>query len=493
MPINFREITLQRRPGSLVEFDWTQSHQGIYAVLNRIVVFGLRDNGLATIAANTLVEVTSGDHCAQIAGRRAPVTRTVRALKKVNATTPVYVVLLDQNPAGAAAQGALTLAGPASRGGTISVRVDGLLIQAGVTAGDSAATMATALAAAINANEDLAVAAAIDGENSAKVNVTARLKGEWGNWTDLRVGYDRGLDLPGGVGVTITAMAGGTANPDVTAAVDALANTHYTHIVWPFSDFVGLSAITDSIEARWNANSALEAQVWSAATGSYARLTTLGAGLNSEVLSIMAAGLSPTPPHAWAGAYGGIAALRLNIDPARQLRAWELAGCLPAAEAETLTDEEREWLLWRGLSTHTIDLDGTCRIERAITTRQTNAAGLPENGRLDVTRIAVAAALRQDIVGWNSTEFPDYKLAKDGAAWPPGMDVLTPKTYKGRMYARAKTLWRDAKGWVEDVDGWWEHTTCEVNPDDPNRLDMFLRPDIINNAIVFAHKIQPTA
>ena len=493
MPINFREITLQRRPGSLVEFDWSQSHQGIYAVRNRIVLFALRDGGLAPVASGVPIEVTSGDHCAQIAGRRAPVTRTVRAMKKVNKLTPVYVVMLDQNPAGNTATGAFTLGGPASLGGTISVRVDGVLIQAGVTSGDSAASMAAALAAAINADPDLAVTAAVDGSTPAKVNITARLKGEWGNWIDLRVGYDRGLDLPGGVTIAVTPMGGGSANPAVEMAVDALANTHYTHVVWTLSDLIGLQAITDAVEARWNANSALEAQVWAAATGSYARLTTLGSSLNSEVLSIMGAGLSPTPPHVWAGVYGAIAALRLNIDPARQLRAWELAGCLPAAEAERLTDEEREWLLWKGISTHTINLDGTCAIERAITTRQYNSQGLPEDGRLDVTRIAVAAAIRQDIVGWNSTEFPDYKLAKDGASWPPGMDVLTPKTYQGRMYARAKTLWRDAKGWVEDVDGWWGDTVCEINPDDPNRLDMFLRPDIINNAIVFAHKIQPTA
>lgn len=493
MGINFREITLQRRPGSLVEFDWSQSHQGIFAVLNRIVVYGLRDGGLATIASGVSVEVPSVAFCAQIAGERAPITRTVKAIKKVNPTTPVYVILLDQNPAGQVAAGAFTLAGPATYGGTISVLVDGELVQIGVTSGDNAATMATALADAINQHATLPVTAAVDAENTAKVNITARLKGEWGNWTDLRVGYYRGLNLPKGVSVTVTPMANGTANPDCTAAIDALANTHYTHIVWPFTDTVGLNAIIEAVEARWNANSALEAQIWSAATGSYARLTTLGAALNAEVLSIMAAGKSPTPPHYWAGAYGGIAALRLNIDPARQLRGWKMTGCLPAEEAEKLSDEEREWLLWRGISTHTISIDGDCEIERAITTRQYNSQGQVDDGRLDVTRIAVAAAMRQDLVGWVSTSFPDFKLAKDGAAWPPGMDVLTPKTYKGRLKARCQTIWRDSKGWVEDLEFWWPKTVVEICPDDPNRLDTFLAPDVINNAIVFAHKIQPTA
>lgn len=492
MGISYREITLQRRPGSLVEFDWTQAHQGIYAVANKIVAFGLRDGGLATVAANTPIECTSGDHAAQLSGATSPLTRTIRAIKKNNTTTPVYVVLLDANPAGQVAAGAFTLTGPATYSGTLSVLVDGVLVQAGVAANDSAADIAAALVDAINDEDELPVTAALAEGNTAQVVVSANVAGAWGNDIDLRVNYYRGLTLPTGVTCTVTAMSGGTANPDVTDAIDSLANTHFTHVIWPFTDSVTLPAIVDAVESRWNANVALEAQVWAAATGSYASLTTLGSGLNSEVLSLLGAGTSPTPPWAWAGAYGGICALRLNVDPARQLRAWELKGCLPAEDAARLTDEEREWLLNRGIATHTITVDGSCLIERAITTRQYNNAGLADQGRLDATTIAVAAALRQDIVGWNSSAYPDFKLASDGATWPPGMDVLTPKTYKGALYARATTLWRDAKGWVEDVDDWWDATVVERNADDPNRLDIFLAPDIINNAMVFAHKIQPT-
>ena len=79
MGINWRQIPLQRRPGALTEFDWRSANQGIFAALNRIIVFGLRDGGLATVVSNRPIEVTSYDHACQIAGRKSPLARTMRA------------------------------------------------------------------------------------------------------------------------------------------------------------------------------------------------------------------------------------------------------------------------------------------------------------------------------------------------------------------------------------------------------------------------------
>lgn len=491
MPIAWRQIPLQRRPGALTEFDWRSGHQGIFAALNRIIVFGLRDGGLVTIASDQPVEVTSYDHACQIAGRRSPLARTVRALKKANRFTQVYAVLLDENAAGNQAAGAFVFAGPAALGGTVPLMVAGELVQVGVSAAETAAQIAAKAVTAINDNPELPVTAAIDGVDTAKINITARLKGEFGNHIDLRVGYYRDLAPPKGVTVTATAMSGGTANPVMTDAIDSMANTHFTHVVYPFTDSVSLPAIVIEIEARWHATIAREAQIWTAATGTYGQLTTLGNGQNTEALSIMAAGLSPTPPWAWAGAYGGIAAYRLGLDAARQLRNWQLMDCLPAEENEALSDDEREWLLWKGISTHTITLDGKALIERAITTRQLNDQGLPDPTRLDVMSISIAAALRQDLAGWVSTEFPDYKLAGDDADWPAGMDVMTAKLYRGRLEMRASTLWQKQKGWVEAVEQWFGDTVVERNADDPNRLDTLLMPDFMNNLMVVAHQVRP--
>lgn len=491
MAINWRQIPTQRRPGALTEFDWRSGHQGVFAAANRIIVFGLRDGGLATVASNVPVEVTSYDHACQVAGRKSPLARTVRALKKANKITPVYAVLLDQNPDGNQAAGALSFAGPAAVGGTLPLMIAGELVQVGVSAAATAAQIATKVATAINDHAELPVTAAVDGVDTAKVNLTARLKGEFGNHIDLRVGYYQGLEAPRGVTVTVTAMVDGTANPDVVDAIDSMENRHFTHVVWPFTDTVALKAVVDTVEARWNATIAREAQIWTAATGSYARLTTLGTSLNTEVLSVMGAGKSPTPPWAWAGSYGGIAAFRLGLDAARQLRGWELEDCLPAEEKDALSDDEREWLLWKGISTHTITLDGRALIERAITTRQLNDQGLPDPTRLDVMSIAIAAAIRQDLAGWVSTEFPDFKLASDGADWPAGMDVMTPKLYRGRLEMRARKVWQEQKGWVEPVENWFPDTVVERNGDDPNRLDNLLMPDFMNNLMVVAHQVRP--
>lgn len=491
MAINWRQITLQRRPGARVEFDWRSANQGIFSALNRIILFGLRDGGLTTIPSNRPVEVTGYDHACQIAGQRSMVARMIRALKKVNPSTPVWVVMLDPNPAGAAAVGAITLTGSATVGGTLPLMIGGDLVEVGASMGASAAELAAKAVAAISAHTTLPVTAAVDGAVPGKIVVTARQAGAFGNHIDLRTGYYTGADLPAGIAADITPMTGGTANPVVTDALDSMANTHFTHVIWPFTDTVSLKALTDALEARWSANVAREAQAWTAATGTYGQLTTLGATLNTEVLSVMAAGRSPTPPWAWAAAYGGIAALRLGLQASRQLRGWQLQDCLPAEPHDVLSDEQAEWLLWRGISTHTVTVDGRALIERAITTRQLNDQGLPEASRLDVTSISIAAAIRQDLIGWVSTEFPDWLLASDGADWPAGMDVMTAKLYRGRLKMRAQTLWLEQKAWVEPLDSWWSDTLVERNGDDPNRLDALIKPDFINNLMVVAHQVRP--
>ena len=68
----------------------------------------------------------------------------------------------------------------------------------GVAAAATAATIATNVAAAITATKNLPVTAAVDGTDTAKVNITAKWKGLTGNSIDLRYNYNAGEQLPPG-------------------------------------------------------------------------------------------------------------------------------------------------------------------------------------------------------------------------------------------------------------------------------------------------------
>src|SRR5690606_30192396 len=129
--------------------------------------------------------------------------------------------------AGVAATGTITVTGTATADGTIPLYCGGVRVPVGVTSGDTAAEVATAIAAAINANADLPVtAAAVD----AVVTVTFRHKGEVGNDYDLRDSYRDGEALPAGVSLAIVAMSGGTTNPDLDDLIAAMGDTWF-HVI----------------------------------------------------------------------------------------------------------------------------------------------------------------------------------------------------------------------------------------------------------------------
>src|SRR3546814_19859612 len=95
----------------------------------------------------------------------------------------------------------------------------------GVTSGEAAAAVATAIVAAITAAADLPVAAvALLGV----VTLTAKHKGVAGNDIDVRLNFYQGEQLPAGVAVAIVAMSGGTGNPDVAAVFTAIGDAPYT-------------------------------------------------------------------------------------------------------------------------------------------------------------------------------------------------------------------------------------------------------------------------
>lgn len=488
MGIDFREIPVTWRvPGTFVEFDWTAANQGLVLDMQRLLIFAQKLS-TGTGATNTPLDLLSSDQGVQLGGRGSMAARMARAAKKNNTVTDCKIILLDEPAAGVKAAGSVTFGGAGT--GTIPLVIDGRLVQVATASTDNAAAMATAAAAAINADLDLPVTAAIDGFDTAKVNLTCRWKGETGNQIDLRVGYWRGLKAPAGVTVTVAAMSGGTGVPSLTAALDALTDIQWHHVVFPFTDSVSIAAIAAEMEDRWNGLRQKEGQIWTALTGTHGQLTTFGAGVNSGTGSTIGVGKSPTAAYAIAAAYGAACAYRLGIDPSRQLRSVVLDDVLPPEEADRFTDQERNLLLYKGIATTVETIDGKVLIERAITWRQVNDFGLPDPSRLDVTTVAVASAMRQTARNYVSTRFPDFKLADDGTRWSPGQAVLTPSLFKGHVIALAR-LWEE-EGWVESVDAWKDGIVVTRPKEvDPNRLDILLPPDIINNAMVFAFLIQP--
>ena len=486
MGIQFNLVPIDIRvPGAYAEFSNERVNQGLPGMPSRLLLIGQRLAGGA-VAAGVPTQILSGDQAAGYFGRGSMLHQMTVSAKTNNDYTECWAIALDDDAAGAAAVGAFTFSGPATAAGTIYLYVGGRRLKVGVASGDSGAALATTAAAAINANLDGPVTAAVDGVNTAKINITARHKGEAGNEIDLRYSYHPGEDLPAGVGVTVSAMSGGTANPDLATALMVMGATWYTDVAMPYTDAANMAALRDELETRSGPLVAMDGFGYANKTGSHSTLSTLGAAHNSQHYSIMGGKAVPTTPWEWAARQAAVAAYYFKIDPVRQLRSLPLKGMLPPAPSDRFTLVERNLLLHNGISTFDVDDGGKVLIERMVTTYQTNAQGFEDESYLDVTTVKGLSYLRFSLRARIAQRFPRHKLAQTIPAGAPDT-IVTPAIIRDEIIALGWD-WFQA-GIIDDMEEFKRTLRVEIDPNDPNRVNVYLSPNVVNNFIIFAAKM----
>ena len=149
------------------------------------------------------------------------------------------------DPAGAPATGSMIVTSAPTDDGIIPLYLAGQRVQVQVDDDYTLAQTATAIVAAMNAVPTLPVAAAVDGTNPAKVNLTCRWRGLTGNDIDIRFAYRGTLGgeaKPAGLAITVTPMAGGTGTPDMSTAIGVLGDGSYEYVGMPYTDTVSQGA-----------------------------------------------------------------------------------------------------------------------------------------------------------------------------------------------------------------------------------------------------------
>jgi len=486
--IDFNQIPVNlRTPGQYVEIDNSMALNGLTGINQKLLILGQRLSTGETVAQE-LVLVSSKNDAERRFGRGSMLAAMCGAAKAVNSYTEMWAVALDDDDAAVASTGSITLGGAVTASGTLFVYIAGQRVKVLAPAAATPEQVATALVEAINADSSLPVTSAVDGTVAEKVNITARNKGVAGNTIDLRTNYYQGESLPKGLTITIEAMDGGTSNPDIADAIAALAEERFDYIAMPWTDTANMNALDTELEDRWGPMRQIEGLAFAAASGTQAELQTLGNSRNNKLVTLMGAGLSPVQPCIWAAVYAAVAAFNLNNDPARPLQTLKLGGMMPPGYDKRFTRAERNMLLYDGVSTYMVDVDGTCRIERAITTYQTNAYGVDDPSYLDINTLATLAYIRAQVRTRISNRFGRHKLAKDGTPVRAGQAIATP----GSIHAELVALFKDMEsaGIVEDLEQFKTDLVVEIDNSDPNRVNALLPPNIINQLRVFAGQVQ---
>jgi phage tail sheath gpL-like len=205
-------------------------------------------------------------------------------------------------------------------------------------------------------------------------------------------------------------------------------------------------------------------------------------------VSIVATNQSPTPVDEFAAAVAAVAAFYGNADPARPFQTLALTGVLAPAEGDRFTLQERNLLLFDGISTTKTVAGGVVQLGRLITTYQTSASGASDISYLDVTTMLTLAYLRYSFRNRILQRYPRHKLADDGTRFGAGQAIITPKIGKAEAVAWFSAM--ETLGLVENIEQFKTDLIVERNVQDPNRLDFLLPPDLVNQFIVGAAQIQ---
>lgn len=483
--ISFNTIPASTRvPGQRIEFDSSRAVSGIAPIENRVLLIGQRlaSGNWPALSVRSIADASEG--IARF-GRGSMLARMISAYRKVDRYSKIYAIALDDIVGGTAATGTITVTGPATSAGTISLLVAGTQLDVPVGSGDTAANVATAIAAAITAKPDLPVTAAAA---AAVVTVTCRHKGTVGNTIDILQTTASRAQLPAGIALAFVHMAGGATDPDIDGVWPVIGDEPYRTIVTALSDATTLGKIKAELDSRWGAQRMLESVAYCAKSGSQGTLAAFGAARNSELISILGIGSSPTWEPEAAAIYAAVCGFYTAIDPARPLQTLALTGLIAPSESTRFTITQRELLLADGIATYIVDSGGTCRIERAITTYQTNALGIDDVAYLDLETVTTLAYLRATLRARIISKFPRHKLASDGTKYGVGQAIVTPSVIRMEIIALARE-WEEA-GLVENLDQFIDDIIVERDETDANRINALVPPDIVNQFRQFAAAIQ---
>lgn len=474
-----------RVPFMAVDFDPSRAFQGASILSYKALVMGQKI-AVGTVDELNINRVTSKDEASQFYGVGSQLARMFDFWFRNNKFTEVYGAPIDDLSAGVLATGTLVIVGTASADGILYLLINGKLLQVGVIDLDDATAMGDAVEAAVTADTSLPVSAS---NAAGTVTFTAKNKGENGNDIDIQLNFNDGETLPAGISsATVTPMASGAGNPVITEILDILGDEWYNVIVCPWNDTTNLTLLETELADRFDSVRMIDGLAFISKKGTLSELATFGDARNSPHVSCPNAHKLPNATEEVAASSAGQHAAEASVDPARPFQTLPWNGNIPPKIVDRFTLVERNSLLFDGVSSYKVDSGGVVRQEGSITMYQQNPQGAEDIAYLQTTTMFTLMYLRWDWRTTIETKYPRAKLADDGVRIASGQQIMTPSIGKAEAISKFRA-W-ELQGLVENIDQFKNDLVVERDPNNPNRLNFLLPPDLINQFIVGGTTIQ---
>ncbi|EBW6359704.1 phage tail protein [Salmonella enterica subsp. enterica serovar Oranienburg] len=364
-----------RKPGVYAEFNTRMAMRSLPGNLQRMLIIAPLSGGQAK--ALELHDVFSDDEAAMLFGSGSLAHIMSVSALKANRYLQLQVIGIADAAAGKPATADISLTGPATQSGTLTLWVANTRIDAPVQSGDSAQAISRSLLDALLRQKALPVTAQMATGDSG-VTLTARHGGEWGN--DIRLS---GRTTAPGVTVTVSAMTGGENNAAVKDALTAVFAAGHQVIAVPWTDETTLRALREHLAATGDAMEKRGAVGVAGWPGTLATGTTLAGKSNDGRTTI---GWHPGSVCLQAEIAAGYAAvIASEEDPARPYNGLEIVGLDVTPLTARAGRREQENALHNGLAPLEVGPGDKVQIVRAISTHTRSDNGTDDPALLDIT------------------------------------------------------------------------------------------------------------
>jgi len=384
-------------PGSYTGYNYYAGPNGLPANIQKVLLIG-DVSSAGSLAACKPTEVSSEQEAISLAGSGSVLMQMYKAAKKAWKYAQI-TLLRHAEVTGSAATWESTLSGTATAAGIVSVIINGQKISVGVAKTDTAAAVATALAAEVNNTPDAPVTAAA---TTAKVTLTAKCLGAYVS------------DAAGGLNVSVVSEVAGitagavsaTAGVGVVSLETALAAAfpeRFHIIVSSVNDDTNLGYLKTHLEAaaaplEQRGQRAICAMVSASATAA----KTEALKHNYERLHI-AAVKNKLNATVWEIAAGLGAIFASNSKPNVPMNGVAIPGLAIPEIEDKWSGEEQDVLLYAGVIP-LVEEDSQLCIVRAVTTKSNNS-GTRFTKLIDTGVIASLDYFRDAILSTHKSKF----------------------------------------------------------------------------------------
>lgn len=438
-------------PGSYTGYNYYAGPNGLPANIQKVLLIGDVSTAKASdTPVNKPTEIGTETEAYDFAGAGSVLMQMYKAAKK--AWKYAQITMLRHGAVtGSAATWESTLSGTATAAGIVSVVINGQKISVGVAKTDTAAAVATALAAEVNNTPDAPVTAEA---STAKVTLTAKCKGAYVSAAAGGLNVSVTSEADGITAGAVSATAG-VGTVDLTTALAAAFPERFHIIVSPVNDSTNLGYLKTHLEAaaaplEQRGQRAICAMVSASASDAKSAATAQ----NYERLHI-AAVKTKIDATVWEIAAGLGAIFASNSKPNVPMNGVAIPGLATPAVEDKWSGEEQDLLLYGGVIP-LVEEDSQLCIVRAVTTKSNNS-GSRFTKLIDTGVIASLDYFRDSILAMHRAKYKNKVI-----------HALLPDALNEDNKAIAYAL--EAEAILRYIDDYADQFITQESPNEPGRM-----------------------